>query len=102
MLFIFVIGIVAFIVAFGLTPLVRDLFLRMGVVDMPDQERKLHGKNIPRVGGIAVFVAYAATYVASAAGFGMTQHLAGFEYGPRWWLFAGVAAVFFTGLLDDL
>src|ERR1700755_1864921 len=98
---IFALGAFAFLISFFLTPLVRDVFLKMGVVDAPDQERKLHKMSIPRVGGIAIFLAYTISYA------GMTvireaknSPLRGFD--GEWWFFSAVTVVFLTGLLDDL
>ncbi|HXE14590.1 MAG TPA: MraY family glycosyltransferase [Bryobacteraceae bacterium] len=101
MLFIFLLGIAAFIVSFGITPLVRNVFLKMGVVDVPD-ERKVHRNNIPRVGGIAIFVAYAIVYAASALVPAAGNRLFEQPFEAKWWLLGAVAVVFATGLLDDL
>jgi UDP-GlcNAc:undecaprenyl-phosphate GlcNAc-1-phosphate transferase len=47
-------------VAFFLTPIVRDLARQQDWVDRPDGHRKLHLHPVPRLGGVAVFVAFAA------------------------------------------
>src|ERR671933_783714 len=47
-----------------LTPLVRNLALRFGVLDHALSSRKIHGKPIPRVGGIAIVIAFFAPLVA--------------------------------------
>jgi UDP-GlcNAc:undecaprenyl-phosphate GlcNAc-1-phosphate transferase len=39
-----------------LTPLVCWLAVRVGLVDRPDPERKLHGRVIPLGGGVAIFL----------------------------------------------
>ena len=57
-------GALAFLISLLLTPLVRDVFLKMGVVDVPDGERKFHRTSIPRVGGIAIFLSYTIAYAA--------------------------------------
>jgi len=54
----------AFIFSLLLTPLVRNLALKWGFVDMPDHGRKLHDRPIPRVGGVAIAVAYLVSYLA--------------------------------------
>jgi UDP-GlcNAc:undecaprenyl-phosphate GlcNAc-1-phosphate transferase len=41
-----------------LTPLARRLALRLGVVDLPTQTRKVHQGAMPRLGGLAVFFAF--------------------------------------------
>lgn len=56
--------VVAFVSCLVLTPLVRDAFLRMGVVDQPDFGRKIHTRSIPRVGGIPIAISYVGAYIA--------------------------------------
>jgi UDP-GlcNAc:undecaprenyl-phosphate/decaprenyl-phosphate GlcNAc-1-phosphate transferase len=95
-------GALAFLISLLLTPLVRDVFLKIGVVDVPDGERKSHRKNIPRVGGIAIFLSYTIAYAALAM---LTDPVKGpipYSFDSRNWLFAGVTVIFATGLLDDL
>jgi UDP-GlcNAc:undecaprenyl-phosphate/decaprenyl-phosphate GlcNAc-1-phosphate transferase len=55
---IFLVGFCAFILSAVLTPLCRDVFRRLGVVDRPDQDRKLHTTPIPLMGGVAIALAY--------------------------------------------
>jgi len=95
-------GALAFLISLLLTPLVRDVFLKMGVVDVPDGERKFHRTSIPRVGGIAIFLSYTIAYAALAM---LTDPVKGpvpYSFDSRNWLFAGVTVIFATGLLDDL
>jgi UDP-GlcNAc:undecaprenyl-phosphate GlcNAc-1-phosphate transferase len=47
------IGLLAVLLA---TPLVRRFCLRLGIVDRPDQHRKIHGRVVPVAGGLAVLV----------------------------------------------
>jgi UDP-GlcNAc:undecaprenyl-phosphate/decaprenyl-phosphate GlcNAc-1-phosphate transferase len=84
-----------------LTPLVRNLFLSMGVVDTPDA-RKTHAAPIPRVGGIAVALAYVISYGALL--------LLDFNAGTSIWsarasiwsLVPAAIAIFGVGLVDDI
>lgn len=46
------------VIAFVLTPLVKALSIRFGFVDIPKDERRMHKKPIPTIGGIAIFVAF--------------------------------------------
>ena len=54
MLTLLKIFLVALIGSLLLTPMVRRLALRLGMVDVPDQHRKLHSGPVPLGGGIAV------------------------------------------------
>lgn len=94
----------AFLLSFVLTPLVRNGFLRLGLVDQPDSDRKLHAIAVPRVGGVAIVIAYVATFFLAVVGplsfsystvirEAMPQVLA---------LMPAVAVIFVTGLLDDI
>ncbi len=84
------------------TPWIRNRFLRYGIVDRPDQARKLHPHPIPRVGGIAIAISYVVSYLAllasplSAGGI-LEHHL------PLVWkLLPAGGLIFLCGLLDDL
>jgi len=83
-----------------LTPLVRVCSIAAGWVDSPDDRRKLHLRAVPRTGGIAILVSYAASFGAlflvSHGGGIIGRHLA-----TIFRLLPGVAIVFTVGLLDD-
>ena len=85
-----------------LTPLVRDSFARLGLVDRPDGGRKFHHHAVPRVGGIAIAVSYAAAFgmLLAVPGFGgsvFERHLPAVLN-----LLPSAGLIFLTGLLDDL
>ncbi|HET6248947.1 MAG TPA: hypothetical protein VFE47_14720, partial [Tepidisphaeraceae bacterium] len=48
----------AFLLSFVATPAMRIVALHFGIIDRPDQLRKLHGKPIAYLGGVAVFVGW--------------------------------------------
>ena len=85
-----------------LTPLVRNLAHRCGLLDHALTSRKIHGKPIPRLGGIAIVLAFFAPLVALLfvnSGVGSQ-----FYAMPRraFGLFAGGLAIAALGVLDDL
>jgi UDP-GlcNAc:undecaprenyl-phosphate GlcNAc-1-phosphate transferase len=53
----FLIGICAFALAVGTTPLVRWLAVKVGIVDTPTS-RKIHTHPIPLLGGVAIYLAF--------------------------------------------
>lgn len=53
-------------VAAALTPVVAAWARRLELLDQPDTIRKLHGRAVPRLGGIAVVAAFLAPVVALA------------------------------------
>ena len=58
-------GIIAFIcatlTAYTVTPPVRLLAYRIGAIDVPTDSRRMHRKPTPRIGGLAIFVAFVLT-----------------------------------------
>ena len=92
----------SFLTALLLTPVIRNLFRRLGVVDTPGDERRVHTEPIPRVGGIAVFVSYVGAVgillLAGLSAGGMVR--GGMPLIER--LLPAVCVMFATGLLDDL
>jgi len=55
---ILLIGFSAFLVSVVLTPTCRDLFRRFGIMDRPDENRKLHDIPVPHMGGVPIALAY--------------------------------------------
>jgi UDP-GlcNAc:undecaprenyl-phosphate/decaprenyl-phosphate GlcNAc-1-phosphate transferase len=51
-------GAVSFFVTLTITPLIRNFFNRWEMVDHPDASRKHHKAAVPRVGGVAIAIAY--------------------------------------------
>ncbi len=83
----------AFLVAIVLTPIVRDMFRSYNMVDRPGK-RKIHAYPIPRVGGIAIAIAYGVALLTAPA--------AEAAAAPSVWkLLPGATLVFLTGLMDD-
>src|SRR5579863_1964382 len=84
----------AFIIAFVLTPIVRDIFRSYNVVDRPGR-RKVHAYPTPRVGGVPIMIAYFLA-LNSLRGPGSVF--------PVHWLqtiLSGTAIIFLIGLVDD-
>ena len=95
-------GLSAFVFCLVATPFMRDLAVRFGLVDQPDDERKLHKKAVPRIGGIAIVVSYLCAlglmYLCAPSGARVyIQH-----HALIWALLPGTGIVFMTGLADDL
>src|SRR5450830_773356 len=58
---------VALVATLIATPIVRDLSVRASIVDRPGG-RKVHLKAVPRLGGIGIFVGFAAALAVQVAG----------------------------------
>jgi UDP-GlcNAc:undecaprenyl-phosphate GlcNAc-1-phosphate transferase len=50
--------------ALGLTPLVSKLAVHFNLVDRPT-ERKVHREPIPRLGGVAIYLAFSIPFIVS-------------------------------------
>ena len=53
--------VTALIAALAATPLVRALAIRIGAIDVPKDNRRMHKTPIPRLGGLAIFIAFLLT-----------------------------------------
>jgi len=92
------IGLQSFGFTLILTPIIRDIFRSYRVVDQPDQNRKVHLHPIPRVGGIAIAMAYALAFFLNLPKDGqpLSREL---SLLPN--LLPAALVVFATGLIDD-
>ncbi len=50
-------------VTFAATPLVRKLAFKVGAIDVPKDERRVHTQPIPRLGGLAIFFGFLVSYL---------------------------------------
>jgi UDP-GlcNAc:undecaprenyl-phosphate/decaprenyl-phosphate GlcNAc-1-phosphate transferase len=55
-------GTISFLLCFALTPVCRDLFLHLKLVDLPDGGRKSHKQAVPRIGGLPIVLSCAITF----------------------------------------
>ena len=98
--------LIAFIVATTLSVIlthrVRAFAVRMGIVDLPDNDRKMHEKPTPRAGGIGIFVTTAAV-IGFAIWTGMVEWTPDEHHVPAFIaLGVGGALAFGLGLVDDV
>ena len=52
--------LVAFMTVAVLTPLISKLAMRLGVVDVPSEPRKIHKNSTPLLGGLAIYLGFMA------------------------------------------
>jgi UDP-GlcNAc:undecaprenyl-phosphate/decaprenyl-phosphate GlcNAc-1-phosphate transferase len=83
--------VVGFAASLGLTPLSRQIAMRLGVVDKPNQ-RKIHHDHKPMMGGLAIYVAFTLALLL----FSPPRHF--IELGA---VLSGAAFLALIGLLDD-
>ncbi len=89
--------VLAFIVAFSATPIVRKLAFKVGGVDIPKDNRRMHKKPIALMGGLAIVsgfvVSLAFDLITSSNIVTPRREIVG--------LMAGIAIITFMGVLDD-
>ncbi|MDW7674356.1 MAG: MraY family glycosyltransferase [Bacillota bacterium] len=81
---------VAFVIPLICTPLVKKLAFKIGAVDAPNH-RKVHSKVMPRMGGLAIYLAFIA---AVLVGLPLSESLMG--------LILGATIIVAIGILDDI
>ena len=93
------VGLVAAVVAFATTPLVRMLAVRFGAIDQPS-DRKVHAHPTPTLGGFALFAGIVA---AGAVASQMPEFEGVFTSSlEAWGILAGGVIIFALGVVDDL
>ncbi|HEX4796287.1 MAG TPA: MraY family glycosyltransferase, partial [Humisphaera sp.] len=94
----------AFIVSFVFTPIVRAIALYYGIIDRPDQVRKMHTAPVAYLGGLAVFLGWLCGLVVS-------QSLLLHRHDPGWptehpmvrfSIVLGALVIVMLGLWDDV
>jgi UDP-GlcNAc:undecaprenyl-phosphate GlcNAc-1-phosphate transferase len=99
---LFLAGLSAFLLSFFLTPLLRNICVRLGCLDHPDDARKLHSHPIPRIGGVPILIACLAAWGILFLSPLQGAHLAIQALPLVWKLLPSFFLVFAIGLCDDL
>lgn len=91
MILLFVALVFASLIAFTTTPMVRMIAYRIGAIDVPRDNRRMHKEPIPRLGGLSIFLGFTLTTLVFC------------DFTPTlvaMWL--GGAIIVVTGILDDV
>ncbi len=86
-------GLTSFIIAYFITPFVIKLANKLGLIDDPKKSKHpkvIHTYPVPRVGGLAIFIA---VFITSIAFLPLDKHLKG--------ILAGAIILTIMGVLDD-
>lgn len=87
---VYIMFFICFLAAAGVTPLVRKLALRIGATDIPNA-RKVHKHIMPRLGGLAIYLAFMLGMLFLRPDSSYTLPL-----------LIGSVIIIITGILDDL
>ncbi len=83
---------IAFVLSFFLTPVAKKFAIKVGAIDVPKDDRRVHTKPIPRMGGLAIYAAFTiCMFLFSDIEF---QKLMG--------IFMGSTILVITGMVDDV
>ncbi len=85
-----IIFLASLLLSYLITPLVALIATRFKIIDVP-AKNKLHKKSIPRLGGVAIFIAYALPLLL----------INGFNFSARTILFGGLL-ILIIGAIDDV
>lgn len=88
---IYIWSIMAVIFSLVVTPVVKKLAVKLGVIDIPKDNRRVHKKPIPLLGGLAIYVSFVATLILK------TGELNASEIG----ILLGCTIIVTGGFLDD-
>ncbi|MEM1226056.1 MAG: MraY family glycosyltransferase [Planctomycetota bacterium] len=96
--------LVAFLVSILFVPAMRRFAIKVGLVDHPDRDRKLHQRPVAVAGGVAVYFAVLTSFLVIEW---FDQNLTGSTLlgggSRRWMVFFGAsAAIMVVGLIDDV
>ena len=91
--------IIAFLLSAALTWLVKNIALKLKIVDHPDAQRKLHAKPVPLLGGAAIFLSFWAVMI-----FLVFHPVYGLDRITKQLALAGFSSliIFLIGIADDI
>ncbi len=91
----------SFLIALLITPLVRRKATEWGAVAMPDEERHIHANPTPRLGGIAIYLAFVATLACVPFLSNMVGDIFRANLPKMLGLLAPATLIFLFGIYDD-
>jgi UDP-GlcNAc:undecaprenyl-phosphate/decaprenyl-phosphate GlcNAc-1-phosphate transferase len=95
--------VVSLAFSFFLTRYVRDLATRRGWVAGPALDRHMHSTPLPRLGGVAIFLAFLLTVaLATLIGWRYSSLSFGFSTHTLWSILLPGTLVFLLGIYDDV
>ena len=89
--YILITFILAFVITFATTPFVKRIAFRIGAVDVPKDNRRMHKKPTARLGGLAIFLGFIIGVILFAD---INKELFG--------LIAGCCVIVVLGIFDDI
>ncbi|QUH19100.1 glycosyltransferase family 4 protein [Alkaliphilus sp. B6464] len=89
--------VIALVISYLLTPYAKKLAYKIGAIDIPKDNRRVHKEPMPRLGGIAIYSAFVITAIVMAV-FNPNMHLNSEFKG----ILIGVTIIVMIGIVDDV
>ena len=83
--------LVAAAISFCTTPLIKLLARKVGAMDVPKDERRMHHRPIPRMGGLAIFLGFIVSFLIFGE---INREIQG--------ILLGAVIIIILGVLDDI
>jgi UDP-GlcNAc:undecaprenyl-phosphate GlcNAc-1-phosphate transferase len=93
---------VALVVSLAVTPFVRLVAERMGLLDQPDTRRKIHQQPVPRLGGVAIAIAFGAALGFAALATNDLNAVGILRPNRAPAILAGAGLLVVIGIIDDV
>ncbi len=81
----------ALAISFITTPFIKKLALKIGAIDVPKDDRRVHDKPIPRLGGLAIYIGFVSSILVLVP---YSTKLLG--------ILAGATLIVMLGVIDDI
>src|SRR5471030_2711700 len=88
---LYILAVVSIAISAVLTPFVKKVAVKIKVIDIPKDNRRIHKKPIPLLGGLAIYFAFILTLVLKSGGLSKS------EIG----IITGATIIVIGGFLDD-
>ena len=93
--------VLAFIVAFSATPIAKKIAFKIGAVDIPKDNRRMHKKPIALFGGAAIVSGFLVSVIFNLI---TASDIFFINHAPHelWGIFTGIVIIVAMGILDDI
>ena len=85
-----IVFLVALTVSYILTPYAKKMAYKIGAIDIPKDNRRVHTKPMPRLGGLAIYISFVVTALLTLK---LTSELTG--------ILIGATMIVLIGIIDD-
>jgi UDP-GlcNAc:undecaprenyl-phosphate GlcNAc-1-phosphate transferase len=88
---LFILAFMAMMISFIATPLVKMLANKIGAIDVPRDDRRIHKKPTPLLGGLAIYIAFVVVVFLKKGSISTSE----------WGILSGATVIVIGGILDD-